>query len=206
MEIIIVLGLLALAIVLFALERISVDIITLMLLITLVATGILTPGEAFAGFSNDIIIILASIFIISGALQSTGIMDAVGARLYKIAGGSQNRLLLAVMGAVGGISAFMNNTTATAIFVSPVIGLAKRAGVGASKLLMPMAYASILGGTCTLIGTSTNVAVSGFIAKSGMPPLTMFEVSQSASFWSSSAQPTSCSLVNDYCRITRTKA
>ncbi len=86
MEVIIVLGLLALAIVIFALDQISVDIITLMLLITIVATGVLTPGEAFAGFSNDIIIILASIFIISGALQSTAIMDAVGARLYRTAG------------------------------------------------------------------------------------------------------------------------
>ncbi len=176
MEILIVLGLLALAIVLFALERISVDIITLLLLIALVVSGILTTDEAFAGLSSDIIIILASIFIISGALQRTGMMDAVGARLYKVAGGSQSRMLLTVMVVVSGISGFMNNTTATAIFVSPVIGLAKQASISPSRLLMPMAYASILGGTCTLIGTSTNVAVSGFIAKSGMTPLTMFEV------------------------------
>ncbi|MDQ3254860.1 MAG: SLC13 family permease, partial [Acidobacteriota bacterium] len=86
METAIVLGLLVVAVVLFALERISVDIITLMLLIVLVATGILTPVEAFAGFSKNITIILASIFIISGALQRTGIMDAMGARLYKLTG------------------------------------------------------------------------------------------------------------------------
>ncbi|MDQ3135495.1 MAG: SLC13 family permease, partial [Acidobacteriota bacterium] len=132
--------------------------------------------EAFAGFSKNITIILASIFIISGALQRTGIMDAMGARLYKLTGRSQSRVLLTVMTAVGGISGFMNNTTATAIFVSPVIGLANRADISASKLLLPMAYASILGGTCTLIGTSTNIAVSGFIEQSGMTPLTMFEV------------------------------
>ncbi len=176
MQIAIVLGLLGLAIVLFAMEKITVDIITLLLLMGLVVSGILTPAEAFAGFSQDIIIILASIFVISGALQRSGIMDVLGARLHRVAGGSRNRLLLAVMGLVGGVSSFMNNTTATAIFVPPVMGVAKQSGVSASKLLMPLAFASMLGGTCTLIGTSTNVAVSGFIAKSGMQPLSLFEI------------------------------
>ncbi|HEY7915153.1 MAG TPA: SLC13 family permease, partial [Blastocatellia bacterium] len=170
-QIAIVLGLLAAAIVLFASERLSVDIITLLLLLVLVVSGVLNPNEAFAGFSNDIIIILASIFVISGALQRSGVMDALGARLHRAAGGSSNRLLLAVMGVVGGISSFMNNTTATAIFVPPVMGVAKQSNISASKLLMPLAYASILGGTCTLIGTSTNVAVSGYIAKIGLAPL-----------------------------------
>jgi di/tricarboxylate transporter len=175
MQIAIVLGLLALAIVLFAMESISVDIITILLLITLVVTGVLTPAEAFAGFSDDIIIILGSIFVISGALQRTGIVDAIGASLSRVAGSSVNRLTLAIMGTVSGISAFMNNTTATAIFVPAVMGVAKRARVSPSRLLMPLAYASVLGGTCTLIGTSTNVAVSGYIAKAGMEPLRLFE-------------------------------
>ena len=167
MDIAIVLGLLVTAIVLFAMEKVSVDIITLLLLISLVATGILRPEEAFAGFSNDIIVILASIFVVSGALQRTGVMDAVGMRLHKIASGSNNRLLLAIMSVVSFVSAFMNNTTVTAIFVPPVMGVAKQSRISASKLLMPVAFASILGGTCTLIGTSTNVAVSGYIAKEG---------------------------------------
>jgi di/tricarboxylate transporter len=176
MEIIIVLGLLVLAIILFALETISVDVITLLLLIGLVVTNILTPAEAFAGFSNDIIIILGSIFIISGALQQTGIMDVVGVQIQRVAGHSRPRLLVALMSVVGGISAFMNNTTATAVFMPPVIGVAHRSGTSPSKLLIPLAYASILGGTCTLIGTSTNVAVSGFIAQAGMQPLGLFEL------------------------------
>ncbi len=148
MQIAIVLGLLITSIVLFAMEKISVDII----------------------------IILASIFVISGALQRTGIVDAMGARLHRVAGGSQNRLLLAVMAIVSGVSSVMNNTTATAIFLPPVIGMARKSKVSASKLLMPLAFASIFGGTCTLIGTSTNVAVSGYIAKSGMEPLSLFEI------------------------------
>jgi di/tricarboxylate transporter len=176
MQIAIVLGLLALSIVMFASEKLSVDIITFILLITLVVSGILTPGEAFAGFSQDIIIILASIFVISGALQKSGVMDALGAQLHRIASGSENRLLFSIMAVVSAVSAFMNNTTVTAIFVPPTMGIARESKISVSKLLMPVAFASIFGGNCTLIGTSTNVAVSGYIAKIGMQPLTMFEI------------------------------
>lgn len=176
MQIVIVLGLLVLAIVLFATERISVDIITLLLLVGLVLSGVLTLEEAFAGFSSDIIVILASIFVLSGALQQTGVMDSVGAQLYRLAAGSKKRLLTSLMVAVGGISAFMNNTTATAVFIPPTLSLAHQARISPSKLLMPLAYASILGGTSTLIGTSTNVAVSGYMVRAGMEPLALFEL------------------------------
>jgi di/tricarboxylate transporter len=176
MEIAIVLGLLILAIALFALEVISVDLLTLLLLFVLVQTGILTPEEAFQGFSTDIIVILASIFVMSGAMQTTGVVDVISSRLLRVAGKGLNRLTLLVMGTVGGLSAFMNNTTATALFVGPVLGVSRQIGVSPSKILMAVAYASILGGTCTLIGTSTNVAVSGYIAKSGMQPLSLFEI------------------------------
>lgn len=171
-----VLALLVLAIVLFASERISVDIITFLLLIALVVSGVLVPSEAFEGFSNDIIIILGAIFVISGALQETGVLDLLGARILKLAGTSQNNLLLLLMSATAGVSAFMNNTTVTAMFLPPTVGVARRAKMSASQLLMPLAFASILGGTCTLIGTSTNVAVSGYIKKVGMPELGMFEI------------------------------
>lgn len=176
MQIAIVLTLLLAAVVMFAMEKLSVDIITMLLLIALVVVGILSPREAFAGFSEDIIIILGSIFVISGALQRTGVLDAMGAPLYRIASQSHNLMLLAVMSLVGVISAFMNNTTVTAIFVPPVIGVARKLRVSASKLLMPVAFASILGGTCTLIGTSTNVAVSGYIQRAGMEPVRLFEI------------------------------
>lgn len=176
MQIAIVLILLVVAVILFAMEKLSVDIITLMLLIALVVAGTLSPDEAFAGFSQDIIIILAAIFVISGALQRTGVLDAMGAPLQKIASQSQGLMMLALMGLVGAISAFMNNTTVTAIFVPPVIGVAKKLRVSPSKLLMPVAFASMLGGTCTLIGTSTNVAVSGFIQKVGMASVSLFEI------------------------------
>lgn len=176
MQIAIVLTLLLVAVVLFAMEKLSVDIITMLLLIALIMAGILTPGEAFAGFSQDIIIILGSIFVVSGALQRTGVLDAMGTPLQRIASYSHNLMLLTVMGIVGSVSAFMNNTTVTAIFVPPVIGMARKLRISPSKLLMPVAFASILGGTCTLIGTSTNVAVSGYIQSSGMQPVSLFEI------------------------------
>jgi len=171
-----VLGLLLVAIVLFATEKISVDVITVGLLVALVMGGILTPTEAFEGFSNEIIIILGSIFVISGALQATGVLDVLGSRLMKIASGSTSRLLLILMGFTSGISGFMNNTTATAMLTPPVMSIARRSKISPSKLLMPLAFASVLGGTLTLIGTSTNVAVSGYIKKSGMRELGMFEL------------------------------
>ncbi|MEP6809793.1 MAG: SLC13 family permease [Chthoniobacterales bacterium] len=171
-----VLALLLIAVALFATERVSVDLVAFMLLIALVTGGILTPREAFDGFSNDIIIILGSIFVISGALRETGVLDLLGTRLLKLAGSNQNRLLLLLMASTSGVSAFMNNTTVTAMFLPPVVTLARRAKIAGSKLLMPMAFASILGGTCTLIGTSTNVAVSGYLKKMGMAEIGMFEV------------------------------
>src|SRR6266540_2383672 len=112
-QIAIVLGLLAIAVVVFARETISVDLLTLLLLLALIGTGVLTPTEAFAGFSSDVIIMLGSIFALSGALQETGVLDALGARLLVVARGNENRLLLVLTTVVSGFSAFMNNTTVT---------------------------------------------------------------------------------------------
>jgi di/tricarboxylate transporter len=141
-----------------------------------VVGGVLTPHEAFEGFSSDIIIILGSIFVISGALQETGVLDLLGTRILKLAGANPNRLLFLLMASTSAVSGFMNNTTVTAMFLPPVVTLARRAKVAASKLLMPLAFSSILGGTCTLIGTSTNVAVSGYLKKMGMAEVGIFEV------------------------------
>jgi di/tricarboxylate transporter len=142
----------------------------------LVLFQILPPDEAFAGFSSDIIIVLASIFVISGALQRSGFIDAIGQRLFRFSGQNPNRFLFVMMSVVGGFSAFTNNTTVTALFLSPVLGIAKKLKVSPSKLLIPLAYASILGGSCTLIGTSTNIAVSGYIKNIGLEPIGLFEI------------------------------
>lgn len=170
------LGLLVLAVILFARETVPVDLITLLLLAALILTGILTPAEAFSGFSTEIIIILGSIFVISGALQQTGVLEVLGAWLQRLAGHSVVLLLLVTMVVVSFLSAFINNTTATALFIPPVLAVARRMKVSPSKVLMPVAFASMLGGTCTLIGTSTNVAVNGYLVARGLEPLRLFEI------------------------------
>ena len=165
LEIGIVLGLLLPAVGLFATRALPVDLVTIFLLLALVLTGILEPTEAFAGFSSQIIIILGSIFVINGALLEGRVLDLVSAWLLRVAGGSVNKLQLTTISVVGGLSGFMNNTAVTSLFIGPTMSIARKLKTSPSKLLMPVCFASILGGTCTLIGTSTNVAVSGEIAK-----------------------------------------
>lgn len=176
MDAYIVIGLLVVAISLFATEKISVDLVTLGLLCALVMTGVISVKEAFEGFGNEIIIMLGSIFVIGAALRETGVLDSLGQVLARTTGGKPIRVVTGMMTSVGAISAFMNNTTVTAMFLGPVIALARRLGIPPSRLLMPLAFSAILGGTCTLIGTSTNVAVSGALAKMDLDPIAMFEL------------------------------
>ncbi|HEX8147400.1 MAG TPA: SLC13 family permease [Pyrinomonadaceae bacterium] len=186
-----VLVLLLIALVLFATERIPIDIVTILLVIGLVLTGTLNVSEAFAGFGNDIVITIAGLFVLTGGLVKTGVVDLVGRRLHRIAGGNEFKLTALVMFTAAGCASVMKNTTTTAMFVPVVLGIAQRARVQPSKLLMPLAFGAILGGTCTLIGTSTNLAVSGALAKLGgnqellrqfdigpqpLAPFTMFEL------------------------------
>src|ERR671938_950627 len=187
-----VLVLLLIALVLFATEKIPIDIVTILLVIGLVVTGTLDVSEAFAGFGNDIVITIAGLFVLTGGLVKTGVVDLVGRRLHRIAGGNEFRLTTLVMFTAAACASVMKNTTTTAMFVPVVLGLAERSRVQPSKLLMPLAFGAILGVTCTLIGTSTNLAVSGALAKLGqnaelvarynvnpqaLAPYTMFELS-----------------------------
>ena len=174
-EIALVLGLLVASMVAFIKEWLPVDIVTLLVLAVLILTGVLSPTEAFAGFANEIIIILGSIFVLSGALLRTGVMEQVGHLIHTRAGNSPGRLLTVLMGLAAGMSAVINNTNATAVLMPATIEVAERRGLNASRLLMPLAYASIMGGTCTLIGTSTNVAASGMITRLGLEPFSLFE-------------------------------
>src|ERR687890_553279 len=162
-----VLVLLLAALVLFSTERIPIDIVTILLVIALVLTGTLDVKEAFAGFGNDIVITIAGLFVLTGGLVKTGVVDVVGRRLHRIAGGNPFRLAALVMFTAAACASVMKNTTTTAMFVPVVLGIAARERVQPSKLLMPLAFGAILGGTCTLIGTSTNLAVSGALARLG---------------------------------------
>ena len=177
-QIAIVLVLLFLAVVMFATERIPIDVVTILLVLAMILTGTLTVGEAFAGFGNDIVITIAGLFILTGGLVKTGVIDIVGRRLHTIAGGSEFRLTTMIMFTAAACASVMKNTTTTAMFVPVVLGIAERAKIKPSKLLMPLAFGAILGGTCTLIGTSTNLAVSGAMTRYGLPPFSMFELTK----------------------------
>jgi len=177
MEIVLVLGLLCLVIILFATEKFSVDIVTVGLLIVLTSLGILTPQEAFKGFGSDFIIMLASIFVVGGAMQKAGVLDIIGERFIRIPKKKLKWIPAYIMSTVGITSAFMNNTTVTAMYVAPIAGMARKLRISPSKLLMPVAFASILGGTCTVIGTSTNIAVNAYLSKHGYPTFGMFDFS-----------------------------
>jgi di/tricarboxylate transporter len=172
----IVLFLLFVALVLFSLERIPIEVVAVLLVMALVLTNTLTASEAFAGFGNDIVITIAGLFILTGGLAKTGVIDLVGRRLHRTAGDSEFRIAALIMFAAAFCAAVMKNTTTTAMFLPVVLGIAARRNLSPSKLLMPLAFGAILGGTCTLIGTSTNLAVSGALPRYGMQPFTMFEL------------------------------
>lgn len=177
-QIAILLSLLLVALVLFATERIPIDIVSLILVLLLVVTGTLSASEAFAGFGNDIVITISGLFILTGGLARTGLIDFVGRRLQGIAGDSEFRMAAMIMIVAALCAAVMKNTTTTAMFLPVVLGIAARKSISPTKLLMPLAFGAILGGTCTLIGTSTNLAVSGALPRYGLEPLSMFELTR----------------------------
>ncbi len=175
MEIIIVIGLLVMAIIAFSTEKISVDIVAMTCVLVLVLTGILDYKEAFAPFGSDFIIMLASIFIVTSAIDSSGILEIWTAKLLKRSKGGNMALIMPLVSITGIFSSLMNNTTVTALMINPAMAIAKKTGINYSKILLPLAFASIVGGTCTLIGTSTNVAVNAYLEKNGYTPLGMWD-------------------------------
>lgn len=176
MQIALVLILLVVAIVLFSLEFIPLDVVALAVLSLLLIAGVIKPEDAFAGFGSDTVVMIAGLFVMTEALVRTGIVDALGRRLQRYGGSNSFRLAVMIMLAVSLLSAFISNTAATAVFVPAVIGLARRASLSPSKLLMPLAFASILSSSVTLISTSTNIVISGLMTARGMDPMGMFEL------------------------------
>src|SRR5687767_1130845 len=175
-EIALLLGLTAAAVVLFSLEKISPDVTALMLLLALVFTGLLEPKLAFQGFGSETVIMILGLLILTAALMRTGVVDLVGRKILKFTGESPMRLLIVVMLASATMGAFMSNTASTAFFVPVVLGLARRAQMSPRQLLLPLAFASILTSSVTLISTSTNIVVSGLMTRYDLPPIGMFEL------------------------------
>ncbi|SMO36286.1 SLC13 family permease [Gracilimonas mengyeensis] len=175
LEIWFVYGLIVLAVFLFVNKRISFDITSLILLAILVVSGILTPREGLSGFSNPATVTIACMFILSEGLRQTGALDIVGDYFFKLSKLNYRLAMFIIMLVIGVISAFINNTAAVAIFIPVLISLSRDLGESASKLLMPMSFAAMFGGVCTLIGTSTNLLVDSIATDNNLAGFTMFE-------------------------------
>jgi len=175
MDIVLVLGILLAAIILFASELIRMDLVSLMVLLALGITGLVTPREAFSGFSNPAVITVAAMFVISAGITNTGATAKLGERIMRLAGSSESRLILAIMLCSAGFSSFINNIGATAMMMPLVIGIAQKARLPPSRLLIPLAYGSLLGGVCTLIGTPPNILMSELLFELSGKTLSMFE-------------------------------
>jgi di/tricarboxylate transporter len=176
-QILLLLGTMGVAVLLFSTEKVPADVTALGLLLFLIITGLLPPEEAFAGFGSDVFVMILGLLILMAALARTGVTDLVGHALLRWTGSvGTDWLLLVVMIAAVALGAFMSNTAATAFFLPIVVGLARRTRISPAKLLMPLAFASILASSITLISTSTNIIVSGLMTRHDMRPMGMFEL------------------------------
>jgi di/tricarboxylate transporter len=175
-EIILVLVVALCAVVLFATEKLSVDLIALLIMGTFLIFGVVSPDEGIAGFSNKATVTVAAMFVISAGLFKTGAVSYLGKFTSDLFKRNYWLGMISVMIAVGFFSAFINNTPIVAVFIPVLLGVAKEIKASASKLLMPMSFASMFGGTCSLIGTSTNILVSSIAEERGQPAFSMFEV------------------------------
>ena len=175
-QIALLLATVAVTMVLFALERIPASVISLGVLLFLVISGLLPAEDAFAGFGSDVFLMILGIMIMTEALSRTGVTDAIGRWLLRRTHTGERTILAVVMVAAVVVGSFMSNTAATAFFLPIVIGLARRAEFSPARFLMPLAFASILASSVTLIGTSTNIVVSGIMSDYGMPAIGMFEL------------------------------
>ncbi len=172
---ILVLGLLAVTGVLLATERLRADLVAILVLAALMLMRVLEPGEALSGFSNPATVAVAAMFVISAGLQASGVVQFLGDRLLHLGPTSAWKLTLVTAAVILPVSAFINNTAAVAIFLPIVLRACHEGGVSPSRLMMPLSYFAILGGTCTLIGTSTNILVSSIAEDRGLRPFGMFE-------------------------------
>lgn len=158
----------------FVWGRIRADVVALIALLVLTLSGILTTQEALSGFSNPIVIMMAGLFIVGGAVFNTGLAKMLGARLSKLGNGSPTRLFLVVVLATGLIGGFVSNTGTVALMLPIVVSMAAAAGTSASRFLMPLAFASSIGGMLTLIGTPPNLVIAETWEEYSGQPLTMF--------------------------------
>jgi di/tricarboxylate transporter len=174
-EILLVLIILAVAVVLLVSEWVAMEVTALLVLVSVALTGLISPKEALAGFSNPAVITVWAVFILSGGLTRTGIANIIGRWVLKVAGRSEGAIIAVVMLSAGVMSAVMNNVAVAALMLPVVMDIARQTGHASSRLLMPLAYGSLLGGLTTQIGTPPNLLVSDILLENGLPTFSLFD-------------------------------
>jgi di/tricarboxylate transporter len=175
-EIGLTLGIIVMAMVLFASEKLRVDLIALIVLLLASITGLVPKEEVFSGFANPAVITIWAVYIVSGGLFKTGVADLLGSLILRLSGTGTTRLIAVIMLICGIMSAFMNNVGAVAVLMPAVIGISKKTKIPASKLLIPLAFSSLLGGKMTLIGTPANILAQGILVDRGLPSFGFFDI------------------------------
>jgi di/tricarboxylate transporter len=177
-----VLGVLALTLFLFISEIVRVDVAAILVMVILGVSGLVGPNEVFSGFASNAVISIIAVMILGAALDKTGVMNRVAQPIVRLAGRHEARLIAFVSAAVGLISSFMQNIAAAALFLPAVNRIALRTGIPVSRLLMPMGFCAILGGTVTLVGSSPLILLNDLVAAAnanlppGTPPIERFRL------------------------------
>lgn len=175
-ELIWVLSLLVIAVVLFATGKVRMDAIALMVIVAFVLSGTLTLNEAFSGFSDPNVILIAALFIIGDGLVRTGVATKMGAWLVSVAGNSETKMLIYLMLTVAGLGAFMSSTGVVAIFIPVVLSVSARMNTSPSRLMMPLSFAGLISGMMTLVATPPNLVVNSELLREGLHGFSFFSV------------------------------
>lgn len=175
LEIFLVLGLVVSAVILFATERLPVDLTAMIIMSAMLLSGMISAEDAIAGFSNPATVTVGAMFVLSAGLFKTGAVNVLGNSLARLGRINFWLVVVVMMILVGFLSAFINNTAAVAIFLPVMLSIAKECNFSAARLLLPLSFASMFGGVCTLVGTSTNILVSSIAERHGLQPIGMFE-------------------------------
>jgi di/tricarboxylate transporter len=169
-----VFGILGGAIVLFAWGRPRVDIVAILVVLALILSRVLTPREAFAGFGDPVVVLIAAIFIVGEALVNTGVVHRLGEAVMKFGGGNETRLIVLIMTLAGAIGAFMSSSAIVAMFIPLVLTVARNTGLNSKRMLMPLSVAALTSGMMTLIASSPNMIIESTLRGRDLAPLDFF--------------------------------